>query len=276
MTDNLGIHVDPPLAPIPGILSAAGVHAFQTTLRDPRRLSKEGVPDEEDRQAFLAECRRLGPFRGIVHASLLTSLGSPDPRIRNGSAGALVSDANLAAALGLDGVCFHAGYEKGHASRAEALAAVTRKLAEVVGRLEPGARVLIENGCEGTELGQTVGELATVVDGVDAGPDRLGVVLDTCHLHVAGLDLAAPGSEIRLADIVVASGLAPYLAALHLNDALAPCGSHRDRHATPGKGTIGDGLLRIVRHDLFRQLPAILELGIDDALQGIEFLRNSA
>jgi deoxyribonuclease-4 len=275
MTGQLGVHIDPPLAAIPEQLAAMGLSVFQTTLRDPRRLSKEGVPDEEDRQAFLAASRRLGLAWGIAHASMLTSLGSPDPRIRNGSAGALVADASLAAGLGLSGVCFHVGYQKGHASREDALAAVTRKLAEVLGRLGPGARVLLENGCEGTELGQTIEELAIVVDGLKAGPEQLGVVLDTCHLHVAGFDLAAPDAECRLAESVETAGLAPYLTALHLNDARYPCGSKRDRHAPPGQGTIGEGLRRIVRQELFRDLPSILEMGVEEALQGIRYLTLS-
>lgn len=274
---NLGPHIDPPLSLIPAILGADGCAAFQTTLRNPGRLAKEGIPDEEDQAGFRA---RSDGLWGMVHASLLTSLGSPDPRIRNGSASALAGDANLASALGLAGVCFHVGYEKGHPDREAALRAVARKLGEVLEKLKPGARVLLENGCEGTELGQTVAEVAQVVeyvrDHTDAGPEKLGVVLDTCHLHVAGFDLSAQGAAERLADEVEATGLAPCLTALHLNDAQAPCGSHRDRHAPPGEGTIGEGLRRIARHPLFAPLPGILEVSAAGAVRGMEFVRREA
>jgi endonuclease IV len=110
---------------------------------------------------------------------------------------------------------------------------------------------------------------------VAGAPDRLGVVLDTCHLHVAGFDLAAPGAAERLAEEVASAGLIPYLTALHLNDAQAPCGSHRDRHAAPGEGTIGEGLCRVIAHPLFAPLPAILEMGLDAALGGIAYLRDA-
>jgi deoxyribonuclease-4 len=217
------------------------------------------------------------PLWGMVHASLLTSLGSPDPRIRNASAGTLAADANLAALLGLQGVCFHVGYQKGHSSRQAALDAVAVKLAAVLSKLQPGAQVWLENGCEGTELGQTPEEIGYVISAVvlaGGDPDKLGVVFDTCHLHVAGFDLAAPDAPARLADEIESAGLTPYLRALHINDAREPCGSHRDRHAIPGKGTIGVGLLRLGAHPLFAPLPAILELSWADAVEGIAYLEG--
>ncbi len=269
---GIGPHIDPPLAEIPALLAERGLRVFQTTLRDPRRLSKDGIPDADDQAAFLAGAQALDRPWGMAHASLITSLGSPDPRIRNGSAGALVADANLAAALGLAGVCFHVGYQKGHPSREAALDAVAYKLKDVLSRLQPGARVLLENGCEGTELGQTIDEIAQVVGAAGSDPTQLGVVLDTCHLHVAGFDMSAPDAPEQLAAQIEAGGLTPYLTALHLNDARDPCGSHRDRHATPGQGTIGEGLRRLIAHPLFAPLPAILEISLDAAAQGIAFL----
>src|SRR5437016_1926074 len=146
MSYKLGPHIDPPLAAIPLILREGGLSVFQTTLRNPSRLAKEGIPDEADQAAYRD---RADSLWGIAHASMLTSLGSPDPRIRNGSASALAGDANLAAALGLTGgVCFHVGYQKGHDDRDAALDAVAYKLRDVLSRLNPGARVLLENGCE--------------------------------------------------------------------------------------------------------------------------------
>jgi deoxyribonuclease-4 len=269
---RFGVHIDPPLADIPYRLADIGLNTFQTTLRNPNRLSKEGIPDAVDQQMFLAGAQEVGGLWGIVHASLLTNLASPEARIRHGSIGALVGDANLAADLGMAGVCFHAGYQKGHDTLDAALDAVAAKLEEVISRLKPGARVLLENSCEGTELGQTVAEIGKVIKAVGAGPERLGCVLDTCHLHVAGFDLSAPDAPKRLADEIEAAGLAPCLAALHLNDAREPAGSHRDRHAIPGSGTIGEGLRRLLAHPLFAPLPAILELSVADALTGIAFL----
>jgi deoxyribonuclease-4 len=269
-----GPHIDPPLALIPHILGHTGATVFQTTLRDPRRLSKDGVPDPDDREAYIKGAAEMGGLWGIAHASMLTSLGSPNPMTRNASAGALVADANLSAEIGLAGVCFHVGYAKGHDSTDAAIDAVIYKLTDVISRLKPGARVLLENGAEGTELGQTIAEVGKVARGVGAGTDKLGFVMDTCHLHVAGFDMADPGAPEMLADQITSESLAPYLTCLHLNDAKFPCGSKRDRHAPPGEGTIGEGLLRLLAHPMFRELPCILEISQEDAIRGIAFLEQ--
>lgn len=269
---RFGPHIDPPLAAVPSVLEAGGWRVFQTTLRDPKRLSKDGIPDPEDQAAFRQGISGIAGVWGMVHASMLTSLGSPEPRIRHGSANALIGDANLAAVLGMQGVCFHVGYQKGHDSREAALDSVAFNLERVLEKLNPGARVLLENGCEGTELGQTIEEVGRAARASGGDPARLGVVLDTCHLHVAGFDLSAPEAPDLLADEIEAAGLTSFIAALHLNDAREPCGSHRDRHAPPGLGTIGDGLRRLIAHPMFASLPCILEIASSEVAAAAAFL----
>lgn len=282
---RFGYHIDQPLAMIPYRLSALNAAIFQTMLRDPMRLSKEGIPDEEDQEGYriavdqkMLAAKSSGvpavPLWGMAHASLLTNLASPDPRIRHGSINALVVDANLAATLGLEGVCFHGGYQKGYTDRREALKILTAKIVDVIAKLQPCARVWLENSCEGTELCQSIEEIGSVFKAVGGDPNQFGLVIDTCHLHVAGFDLSDESAPERLADSLDAEGLAPYLRVLHLNDAIEEYGSHRDRHAIPGEGTIGAGLLRLCAHPLFAPLPAILELGTEAAQKGISYLEE--
>lgn len=268
---RLGLHIDPPLAAIPAQLAAAGLDVFQTTLRDPHRFGNHGVPDEEDQAAFRAAAGAKPPW-GMVHASLLTNLASPDGRIRNASVSSLVGDLRLARALGLAGVCFHVGYARGHRDQDSALAAASRKLAQVLERAPEGARPLLENACEGSELAKTIAELGRLVRDAAVPPERLGVVVDTCHLHAAGFDLAEPEAGDRLAEALAAEGLLERLVALHLNDCQGPCGCGRDRHAAPGEGSIGPGLRAIVRHRAFRHLPAVLEVPADAARRGVAYL----
>lgn len=270
-------HIDPPLARIPALLDELGVDAFQTTLRDPQRFGKTGIPDPDDRAAFLEGLRARGrPAWGIAHASLLVNLASPDGRIRNASLSSVLGDLALAGELGLAGVCFHLGYAKGHPDRRAAHRACARKLAQLLERAEGPARPLLENGCEGTELGQTLEEIEAVLE--DAGappPGRLGLVLDTCHLHAAGFDLADPEAPERLAEELERRGLRERLVALHLNDCEEPAGSRRDRHAVPGEGTIREGLRRLVRHPVFAGLPAVLEVPYVFVPEGVRYLAAS-
>src|SRR5262249_22834817 len=176
--------------------------------------------------------------------------------------------------IGLAAVCFHVGYAKGHDTQDAAVNAVIYKLTDVVSRLKPGARGLLGKGAEGTELGQTVEEGGEGVKGVGFGAWEMGGVLDTCHLHVSGFNMADTGAPEALAEQIVSAGLKDHLTCLHLNDANFACGSKRDRHATPGEGTIGEGLLRLLVHPMFKLLPCILELSLEDAEKGIAFLEQ--
>jgi deoxyribonuclease-4 len=268
---RIALHVDPPLAAIPEILRAEGVDAFQTTLRNPQRFGKDGVPSADDQAGFRANSRGLW---GIAHGTLLVNLASPEGRIRNASASALAGDLALAVELGLAGVCFHLGYAKGHPNLDAALAAAARKLAQVLEAMPDGACAVIENSCEGTEIGQQLPEIGRLVRDLGAPRDRLAVLIDTCHLHAAGFDLGGPDAGERLADALAAEDLLERLVAFHLNDCQGPCGCKRDRHAAPGAGTIQAGLLSVVSHAAFAELPMILELSLDEARRGIAYLKG--
>lgn len=270
---RVGLSIDPPLAAIPGMLAEAGVDAFQTVLRDPGRFGNTGVPDAADRAA-LVEGLRGRRVWGVAHGSLLVNLASPEGRIRNSSVSSLLADLKVAAEIGLAAVCFHVGYAKGHASAEAALVLATRKLGELVGRMAPGPRLLIENSCEGSELGQTVAELARLLRDVGAPPERLGLLIDSCHLHAAGFDLSGDDAGQRLADALAAEGVLERVTAFHLNDCQLPCGAHRDRHAVPGEGTLGTGVVSLATHPAFRTLPGVLELSVEDGRRGLAFLRK--
>lgn len=262
-------HYDPPLAAIPATLKAEGIDAFQTTLRDPQRFGKTGIPDAEDQAAYRAAAAGLW---GVVHGSLLINLASPEGRIRNSSKSSLLGDLALARDLGLAGVCFHVGYAKGHASVDAALTAATRKLGQVIEAMPPDARAIIENSCEGTEIVKEIPHLGQLLRDVGAPAERLGVLIDTCHLHAAGFDLSGPDAGDRLAAALDAEGILDRVVAFHLNDCQVECGGGLDRHEVPGEGTIGEGLLSIVHHRAFADLPMVLELSIEGARRGVAFL----
>jgi deoxyribonuclease-4 len=270
---RIGLSVDPPLAAIPAVLAAEGVDAFQTVLRDPGRFGNYGVPDAADRAA-LVEGLRSRDVWGVAHGSLLVNLASPEGRIRNSSVSSLLADLKVAAEVGIAGVCFHVGYAKGHASVEAALTLATRKLAEMIERMRPGPRLFIENSCEGSELGQTVAELGRLVRDVGAPAERLALLIDTCHLHAAGFDLSGDDAGARLADALDEEGMLERVAAFHLNDCQLPCGAHRDRHASPGEGTIGMGLIAVVTHPAFAAVPGVIEMSVEDAHRGLAFLRQ--
>ena len=89
---------------------------------------------------------------------------------------------------------------------------------------------------------------------------RIGVCVDTCHSHSAGYDLYSPEGYNKtwqeFDDIIGAK----YLMALHLNDNLRTLGSHIDRHASIGDGSLGrEFFTRLVNDPRFDNMPLILE-----------------
>src|SRR5580765_593770 len=151
---RVGLSIDPPLAAIPALLRQEGVDVYQTVLRDPGRFGNYGVPEPADRAALVAGLAGRHAW-GVAHGSLLVNLASPEGRIRNSSVSSLLADLKVAAEVGIDAVCFHVGY-------------ATRKLGELIAKMPAGPRLLLENSCEGSELGQTIPELARLVRDVGA------------------------------------------------------------------------------------------------------------
>lgn len=67
------------------------------------------------------------------------------------------------------------------------------------------------------------------------------------------------------------------LYAIHLNDSMNPKGSHKDRHAKIGEGSIGlKAITRIINHPKLRNLPFFLETpnDISGYAEEIALLRN--
>lgn len=110
---------------------------------------------------------------------------------------------------------------------------------------------------KGGEIGRTFEELYMIYEQVHKR-ERLRVCFDTCHVNDAGYDLVSDYEGV-LAEFDKQIGL-EQIAVIHVNDSLNVCGSHKDRHANIGKGTIGfETLHKIVHDERFQKIPKILE-----------------
>ena len=120
-------------------------------------------------------------------------------------------------------------------------------LEEALAACEGPTWILLENsaGAGGT-MGRSVDELAAIVDRLGRHP-RLGICLDSCHLWVSGVDVTDPAVfAATLDDVDERIGL-DRLRCLHVNDAAAPLGSNRDRHASVLEGRAGRGARHLPR-----------------------------
>ncbi|MCR5229327.1 MAG: deoxyribonuclease IV [Solobacterium sp.] len=109
---------------------------------------------------------------------------------------------------------------------------------------------------KGSELGTSFEQLEEILSGLRS-TENYGICLDTCHIHDAGYDVRDFDSVLDEFDRII--GLR-HLHVIHLNDSRNPIGSHKDRHANIGEGSIGfDALYRIASNRRTESVPKILE-----------------
>ena len=157
---------------------------------------------------------------------------------------------------------FHPGSHVGQGSEIG-----IQKIAEILNDVlteEQTTTVLLETmSGKGTEVGRNFEELRKILNLVEK-KSKMGICLDTCHVWDGGYDIVHDLDGV-LNDFDHIIGL-ERLKAIHLNDSLNDCGSHKDRHARIGEGKIGmEALARIIKHPALREIPFILETPNDDS-----------
>ncbi len=235
-----------------------GVDAVQLFVQSPRAW-RFPEHDPADLAAFRKRRGELGIGGVLVHALYLINLASPNEDVYGKSVTTLCSTVDAACAIEADGVVFHVGSHQG-AGLDAGLERVVPALTRALERCSDTTWLLLENsaGAGGT-IGRSIDELAVLVDTLDRHP-RLGVCLDSCHLWVSGFDVTDRSAlDHLLGDVDSRIGL-DRLRALHVNDAAAPLGSNRDRHANIGEGVMGERLGAFLGHPELQGLPAVLEV----------------
>lgn len=211
--------------------------------------------------AFRVGCEERG-VSVFVHASLLVNLGSPTPETVRRSTETLAHALRRGAAIGAEGVVFHAGssVDEGHADAA--LRQVRESLLPLLDTAEAseGPRLLVEPSAGGgRSLASRVEHLGPYLDAVDRHP-WLGVCFDTCHAWAAGHDLAVEGGMTETLDVLLTTVGPDRLRLVHANDSKDLRGSTRDRHESIGKGSIGEpAFAELMRHPGTAGVPVVVE-----------------
>jgi deoxyribonuclease-4 len=239
---------------------AMGAEAVQLFTQSPR-MWRPTNHDPANLERFKERRSELGIAPGgvVAHALYLVNLAAPDDEIYEKSRAALRNTVEVACAIEADGVVFHVGSHLG-AGMEVGMERCVPALQEALELCSETTWLLMEDsaGAGGT-IGRSLDELAALFDACGAH-ERLGVCLDTCHLYVSGVDVTDRGVlDKLLGDLDARIGL-DRLRALHVNDAAAPLGSNRDRHANIGEGLLGEQLGVFLAHPKLQVLPAFLEV----------------
>ncbi len=243
-----------------------GANTFQCFVRNPRGAKAKAIDpaDLSKLRTLLAE-QAFGPF--VAHAPYIMNPCSKDEGIRELAARMMAEDLALLEHLPGNYYNFHPGSHVG-----QGLETGCRQIASMLDEtVTPGLQttVLLETMAgKGSEIGGRFEELRQIID-LSACGDRLGVCLDTCHVNDGGYDLVN-GLDGVLTEFDRVIGLSR-LKAVHINDSMNPLGSHKDRHALIGEGTLGtEAILRIITHPALKGLPFLLETPTDDKGHGEE------
>lgn len=231
-----------------------GANTFAFFTRNPRG-SKAKAEDPEDarRAAEMLRERSFGPL--VAHGAYTMNLCTADPEAREFAASILEDDLRRMAALPGNFYNFHPGSHVGQGVE-QGIDQIARALKNALRHDYPVTVLLETMAGKGSEIGGSFRELRAIIDAV--GSDRVGVCLDTCHVHDAGYDIVGNLDGV-LEEFDRVIGLSRLLA-LHLNDSKNPMGSRKDRHECIGRGSLGtDTFRRIVNHPALRGKPMILE-----------------
>lgn len=240
-----------------------GGNAFQFFTRNPRGGSARNIGEAEiEKFKGIQKEKNIGPLLG--HLPYTVNMAAEKDEVYEFAASIVAKDLRRGEAMGADYLVCHPGR---NSDRLAGLKKITGLLQEKLSAFDGNCMFLLETmASDGSEIG-SLEDLQLIFSALNS-PENLGVCLDSCHLFAAGWDfqdLQAIDKLKLAAD--KAFGLES-VKAFHVNDALFPLGSGKDRHARIGQGYIGrKGFGNIINDPFFATLPLILETPVDKYIQ---------
>jgi deoxyribonuclease-4 len=234
-----------------------GCESIQIFNQSPRMWRPTNYGDED-----FAEFRQAmdgSPIEAVViHAVYLINCASKDKELRKKSLASLTHALRTGDGIGAAGVVLHPGAQKGE-PHGPSMRRAAKVIAAALADSDRCPLLLEQTAGHKGLLGRDFDETAELIELAGAGK-RLGLCLDSCHLFVQGYDVTDEGSLAEVVDEADGKVGLDRLRCLHVNDAAAPLGSCRDRHANVGKGEMGkSGLRAFLSEPRFAGLPATLE-----------------
>jgi len=234
-----------------------GCESIQVFNQSPRmwRPTKYGP---EDFEAF-GEAMDASPVEAVViHAVYLINCATKDREMRKKSLASLSQALRVGDGIGAAGVVLHPGAQKGE-PHGPSMKRAAKVIAAALKDSESCPLLLEQTAGHKGLLGRDFDETAELIE-LAGGGERLGLCLDSCHLFVQGYDVTDAEHLSAVLDEADEKVGLERLRCVHVNDAAAPLGSCRDRHANVGRGEMGKhGLEAFLSEPRFEGLPATLE-----------------
>ena len=202
----------------------------------------------------------------ICHAPYIINLANKEKiESWNFSISFLKNEIKRCEEMGIKYIVLHPGSSVHHTNE-EGINNIIEGLNYVINDNDKCMIILETMAGKGSECGKSIEEIKTIIDGVNSS--NIGVCLDTCHLNDAGYDMNNFDDFLIYFDNLIGIDK---IKCVHINDSKNVLGSHKDRHANIGVGTIGyNTLIKIINNDKLKNVPKILEtpyVTIDDELK---------
>ena len=219
--------------------------------------ARSSINDEFTYEAFKVMLENnINPKNVIVHAPYIVNLANKsDERKYDFYIDFMTNELNRVKELGLDKIVLHPGSAT-TCSREEAILNIVNGINKIYEKTSDVMILLEYMSGKGNEVGTSILELKNIIDKID-DKDRIGVCLDTCHMNDSGIDISKFNEFLDEFDLMIGIDK---IKCVHVNDSMNTIGSHKDRHANIGYGTIGfDNLINVVYNERLNGIPFILE-----------------
>ena len=234
-----------------------GCDAIQVFNQSPRMWKPTRYSDD-DFAAFRQAMKDSRVQVVAIHAIYLINPATNDSEMRKKSLDSLTHALRVGDGIGALGVVVHPGALKDD-TRTNARKRAVKLIKEALARLGVVPDHLREHRGLPQLLGRDFDETAELIEKT-GGPKRLGLCIDSCHLHATGYDVRTPEGVKDLVDEIDSKIGLKQLKLLHVNDSRDARGSNRDRHAPIPNGEIGRrGMRAFLGEPRLQGLPAVLE-----------------
>ena len=244
-----------------------GANAVQVFTKNNRQWVGPPI-DFADVGRWQEQMSALGIEYAVSHASYLINLASAKDDLWEKSMLAHADELVRAHAYAIPHVVLHPGAHTGSGAEygIRRVAAALDRIHELTPQCSDTVTCLEVMAGQGSCLGRSLLELRAILDAV-AEPQRVGVCLDTCHLHAAGYDLRTDAEYAAfVGDVRNILGLEA-VKVWHFNDSKGALASRLDRHTHIGEGEIGlEGFRRILNDPTWDGIAMLLETPKDDTL----------
>lgn len=252
-----------------------GSNTFMFYTGAPQNTNRSPIDDFKTISAMkLMKENKIDISKVIVHAPYIINLAN-DKNLEFGTK-FLINELNRCSSLGISYLVLHPGSHVGIGVE-EGIKNIIKGLNKVLENYHGNTMILLETMAgKGSEIGTNFQQLKQILEGINYS-NRLGICLDTCHLHDAGYDIENFDHVLEEFDSII--GISK-IYCVHVNDSKNEKDSHKDRHENIGFGKIGfQNLLKVIYHEKLKDIPKILETPYIDGnyppyKQEIEMIRS--